>query len=221
MALGKQTSFPYSPVLMLPVSVMAQQVALSRTQVCGILREELYQDHAFHPSDTHVFIIMGASVSLLGQLQARLLVGIPKPRSGLCCASPWGHSRPPAEPPPPPAQPTLRTHLGLEAPAQLWLGSRGTVRHILVWKQDHWTLRWHTRSLLWRLPAIPCRLNLALPTITVPQLPRWIQLHAPLLTCGTVPGYDGRGQREAGRASYTVTKGLAAWVVGLVSRWTQ
>lgn len=97
-ALGKGTGFPCSPVLMLPVSVMAQQVALSRTQVCGILREELYQDHAFHPSDTHVFIIMGASVSLLGQLQARLLVGIPKPRSGLCCASPWGHSHPPAEP---------------------------------------------------------------------------------------------------------------------------
>lgn len=49
---------------MLPVSVMAEQVALSRTQVCGILREELYQDHAFHPSDTHVFIIMGASGDL-------------------------------------------------------------------------------------------------------------------------------------------------------------
>ncbi|XP_025229567.1 glucose-6-phosphate 1-dehydrogenase-like [Theropithecus gelada] len=45
-------------------SVMAEQVALSRTQVCGILREELFQGDAFHQSDTHIFIIMGASVSL-------------------------------------------------------------------------------------------------------------------------------------------------------------
>lgn len=43
---------------------MAGQVALSRTQVCGILREELYQGDAFHQADTHIFIIMGASVSL-------------------------------------------------------------------------------------------------------------------------------------------------------------
>ncbi|XP_065394108.1 uncharacterized protein isoform X7 [Macaca fascicularis] len=44
-------------------SVMAEQVALSRTQVCGILREELFQGDAFHQSDTHIFIIMGASVN--------------------------------------------------------------------------------------------------------------------------------------------------------------
>ncbi|XP_033057904.1 glucose-6-phosphate 1-dehydrogenase-like [Trachypithecus francoisi] len=44
-------------------SVMAEQVALSRTQVCGILREELFQGDAFHQSDTHIFIIMGASVT--------------------------------------------------------------------------------------------------------------------------------------------------------------
>ncbi|EFB13354.1 hypothetical protein PANDA_019994, partial [Ailuropoda melanoleuca] len=43
---------------------MAEQVALSRTQVCGILREELYQGNAFHQSDTHIFIIMGASGDL-------------------------------------------------------------------------------------------------------------------------------------------------------------
>nr|P15588.1 RecName: Full=Glucose-6-phosphate 1-dehydrogenase; Short=G6PD [Didelphis virginiana] len=43
---------------------MAEQVALSRTQVCGILREELYQGDAFHQSDTHIFIIMGASGDL-------------------------------------------------------------------------------------------------------------------------------------------------------------
>ncbi|XP_012517461.1 PREDICTED: glucose-6-phosphate 1-dehydrogenase isoform X2 [Propithecus coquereli] len=45
-------------------SIMAEQVALSRTQVCGILREELYQGDAFHQSDTHIFIIMGASGDL-------------------------------------------------------------------------------------------------------------------------------------------------------------
>uniref|UniRef100_A0A8D1PSQ8 Glucose-6-phosphate 1-dehydrogenase n=1 Tax=Sus scrofa TaxID=9823 RepID=A0A8D1PSQ8_PIG len=45
-------------------STMAEQVALSRTQVCGILREELYQGDAFHQSDTHIFIIMGASGDL-------------------------------------------------------------------------------------------------------------------------------------------------------------
>uniref|UniRef100_A0A2K6S085 glucose-6-phosphate dehydrogenase (NADP(+)) n=1 Tax=Saimiri boliviensis boliviensis TaxID=39432 RepID=A0A2K6S085_SAIBB len=43
---------------------MAEQVALSRTQVCGILREELFQGDAFHQSDTHIFIIMGASGDL-------------------------------------------------------------------------------------------------------------------------------------------------------------
>ncbi|XP_005414276.2 PREDICTED: glucose-6-phosphate 1-dehydrogenase isoform X3 [Chinchilla lanigera] len=45
-------------------SIMAEQVALSRTQVCGILREELYQGDAFHQADTHIFIIMGASGDL-------------------------------------------------------------------------------------------------------------------------------------------------------------
>ncbi|XP_065394107.1 glucose-6-phosphate 1-dehydrogenase-like isoform X4 [Macaca fascicularis] len=45
-------------------SVMAEQVALSRTQVCGILREELFQGDAFHQSDTHIFIIMGASETM-------------------------------------------------------------------------------------------------------------------------------------------------------------
>uniref|UniRef100_A0A4X2LLR3 Glucose-6-phosphate 1-dehydrogenase n=1 Tax=Vombatus ursinus TaxID=29139 RepID=A0A4X2LLR3_VOMUR len=42
---------------------MSEQVALSRTEVCGILREELYQGDAFHQSDTHIFIIMGASAT--------------------------------------------------------------------------------------------------------------------------------------------------------------
>ena len=50
---------------------MAGQVALSRTQVCGILREELYQGDAFHQADTHIFIIMGASVSLPQALHRR------------------------------------------------------------------------------------------------------------------------------------------------------
>nr|KAF6359758.1 glucose-6-phosphate dehydrogenase [Myotis myotis] len=45
-------------------SIMAEQVDLSRTQVCGILREELFQGDAFHQSETHIFIIMGASGDL-------------------------------------------------------------------------------------------------------------------------------------------------------------
>lgn len=51
---------------------MAEQVALSRTQVCGILREELYQGDAFHQSETHIFIIMGASVSLPQALHLKI-----------------------------------------------------------------------------------------------------------------------------------------------------
>lgn len=53
-------------------SIMAEQVALSRTQVCGILREELYQGDAFHQSETHIFIIMGASVSLPQALHLKI-----------------------------------------------------------------------------------------------------------------------------------------------------
>ena len=45
-------------------SIMAEQVALNQTQVCRILREELYQSDSFHQSDTHIFIIMGASGNL-------------------------------------------------------------------------------------------------------------------------------------------------------------
>nr|Q7YS37.3 RecName: Full=Glucose-6-phosphate 1-dehydrogenase; Short=G6PD [Bos indicus]CAD97761.1 glucose-6-phosphate 1-dehydrogenase [Bos indicus] len=43
---------------------MAEQVALSQTQTCGILWEELCQSYSFHQSDTHIFIIMGASGDL-------------------------------------------------------------------------------------------------------------------------------------------------------------
>uniref|UniRef100_A0A2K5RPS8 Glucose-6-phosphate 1-dehydrogenase n=1 Tax=Cebus imitator TaxID=2715852 RepID=A0A2K5RPS8_CEBIM len=35
-------------------SIMAEQVALSRTQMCGILREELFWGNAFCQSDTHI-----------------------------------------------------------------------------------------------------------------------------------------------------------------------
>lgn len=43
---------------------MTEQVALSQPQVCGILREELYQHDSFHQSEIHIFIIMGASGNL-------------------------------------------------------------------------------------------------------------------------------------------------------------
>lgn len=36
---------------------------LSRSEVFGELRKELYEDEEFHQSDVHIFIIMGASVS--------------------------------------------------------------------------------------------------------------------------------------------------------------
>lgn len=45
-------------------SVMAEQVALNQTQVCGILWEELHQSDSFHQFDTHIFIITGASSNL-------------------------------------------------------------------------------------------------------------------------------------------------------------
>lgn len=37
-------------------------IPLSRSEVFGELRKELYDDKEFHQSDVHVFIIMGASV---------------------------------------------------------------------------------------------------------------------------------------------------------------
>lgn len=37
---------------------------LSRSEVFGELRQELYDDEEFHQSDVHIFIIMGASVSI-------------------------------------------------------------------------------------------------------------------------------------------------------------
>lgn len=55
---------PCQQVFLSAESIMAEQVDLSRTQMCGILREELYRGDHFHQSETHIFIIMGASVSL-------------------------------------------------------------------------------------------------------------------------------------------------------------
>ncbi|XP_006625332.2 glucose-6-phosphate 1-dehydrogenase isoform X1 [Lepisosteus oculatus] len=40
------------------------QTPLSRSEVFGQLRKELYDDEEFHQSDTHIFIIMGASGDL-------------------------------------------------------------------------------------------------------------------------------------------------------------
>lgn len=37
-------------------------VSLSRSEVFGELRKELYEDEEFRQSDVHIFIIMGASV---------------------------------------------------------------------------------------------------------------------------------------------------------------
>ncbi|MBN3322523.1 G6PD dehydrogenase, partial [Atractosteus spatula] len=57
-----------SPVSRLAVSPERMnsppQTPLSRSEVFGQLRKELYDDEEFHQSDTHIFIIMGASVSI-------------------------------------------------------------------------------------------------------------------------------------------------------------
>ncbi|KAH1180715.1 glucose-6-phosphate 1-dehydrogenase isoform X1 [Mauremys mutica] len=45
-------------------STMTLQRELSRSQVCGMMREELCQGKDFLQSDTHIFIIMGASGDL-------------------------------------------------------------------------------------------------------------------------------------------------------------
>lgn len=39
-------------------------IPLSRSEVFVELRKELYEDEEFHQSDVHIFIIMGASVSI-------------------------------------------------------------------------------------------------------------------------------------------------------------
>ncbi|XP_025066596.1 glucose-6-phosphate 1-dehydrogenase isoform X1 [Alligator sinensis] len=43
---------------------MAKPQELSRSQVCGMLRQELCQGQDFHPTDAHVFVILGASGDL-------------------------------------------------------------------------------------------------------------------------------------------------------------
>lgn len=37
---------------------------LSRSEVFGQLRKDLYDDEEFHQTDVHIFIIMGASVRI-------------------------------------------------------------------------------------------------------------------------------------------------------------
>ncbi|XP_029464344.1 glucose-6-phosphate 1-dehydrogenase [Rhinatrema bivittatum] len=46
------------------MSHVAEQVHLSRSEVCGILREELYSEEILHQADTHIFIVVGASGDL-------------------------------------------------------------------------------------------------------------------------------------------------------------
>ncbi|XP_069501335.1 glucose-6-phosphate 1-dehydrogenase isoform X2 [Ambystoma mexicanum] len=46
------------------MSLTSEQVNLSRSEVCGILREELLHEAVFRQSDTHVFIVVGASGDL-------------------------------------------------------------------------------------------------------------------------------------------------------------
>lgn len=52
-------------------------IPLSRSEVFGELRKELYDDKEFHQSDAHIFIIMGASV---------------RPVLVMCKNRDWGHN---------------------------------------------------------------------------------------------------------------------------------
>nr|XP_033776188.1 glucose-6-phosphate 1-dehydrogenase [Geotrypetes seraphini]XP_033776193.1 glucose-6-phosphate 1-dehydrogenase [Geotrypetes seraphini] len=46
------------------MSHMSEQMRLSRTEVCGILRQELYSENIFHRADVNIFIVLGASGDL-------------------------------------------------------------------------------------------------------------------------------------------------------------
>ncbi|XP_040297958.1 glucose-6-phosphate 1-dehydrogenase isoform X2 [Bufo bufo] len=46
------------------MSAVPEQVHLSRSQICGIMREELYSEEDFQQSQTHIFIVVGASGDL-------------------------------------------------------------------------------------------------------------------------------------------------------------
>ncbi|KAM4695820.1 glucose-6-phosphate 1-dehydrogenase isoform 4-T4 [Rhinophrynus dorsalis] len=46
------------------MSVVQEQVHLSRSEVCGMMREELYSEEDFQQTQTHIFIVIGASGDL-------------------------------------------------------------------------------------------------------------------------------------------------------------
>ncbi|XP_069842639.1 glucose-6-phosphate 1-dehydrogenase isoform X2 [Dendropsophus ebraccatus] len=46
------------------MSAVHEQVHLSRSEVCGIMREELFSEEDFQQSQTHIFIVVGASGDL-------------------------------------------------------------------------------------------------------------------------------------------------------------
>ncbi|XP_040180762.1 glucose-6-phosphate 1-dehydrogenase isoform X1 [Rana temporaria] len=46
------------------MSAAQEHVHLSRSEVCGIMREELYSEEDFHQTQTHIFIVVGASGDL-------------------------------------------------------------------------------------------------------------------------------------------------------------
>lgn len=49
--------------LLMPFAEKMSTLPLSRSEVFGQLRKELYEDKEFHHTDVHIFIILGASVS--------------------------------------------------------------------------------------------------------------------------------------------------------------
>ncbi|KAM8934736.1 glucose-6-phosphate 1-dehydrogenase [Pelodytes ibericus] len=52
------------PSLEVKMSAAQEQVNLSRSEVCGIMREELYSEEDFQQTETHIFIVVGASGDL-------------------------------------------------------------------------------------------------------------------------------------------------------------
>ncbi|XP_012816652.1 glucose-6-phosphate 1-dehydrogenase isoform X1 [Xenopus tropicalis] len=53
-----------SPSVESKMSAAHEQVHLSRSEVCGMMREELFSEQEFHQSQTHIFIVVGASGDL-------------------------------------------------------------------------------------------------------------------------------------------------------------
>ncbi|XP_071980383.1 glucose-6-phosphate 1-dehydrogenase isoform X1 [Engystomops pustulosus] len=62
--LSKWAEMGSRPSVEQKMSAVQEQVHLSRSEVCGIMREELYSEEDFQQTQTHIFIVVGASGDL-------------------------------------------------------------------------------------------------------------------------------------------------------------